>query len=262
MTLLDVLARHPEGAGLSDIARAARLHHATAHRLLATMGDARIVETREDNGKYRLGLRVLELASVVTEGLELRDVARPTLQWLARATAETVHLAALDGDEMVFLDRVDGGQPVMLRTRVGFRAPVHVTAVGKAVLAWSSDIDVARVLCGRTLRRYTDNTITEPAAFVRHLQQVRRQGFAVDNEEHRTTIRCVGVPIFDHSGDVVAAVSVAGPMFRLSARRTREIAELVKSGARRISRALGCPTHRSSDGPAYENEPRIGQHAR
>lgn len=256
LALLDVLARHPQGAGLSDLARAARLHHATAHRLLATMVDGRLVESREDNGKYRLGLRVLELAGVVTEGLELRDVARPTLLWLSKATGETVHLAALDGDEMVFLDRVDGGQPVMLRTRVGFRAPVHVTAVGKAVLAWSPGADVERVLGGRPLRRYTDNTITDPAAFVHHLQQVRRQGFAVDNEEHRVTIRCVGVPVFDHRGEVVAAVSLAGPMFRLSGRRTREMADVVKAGARRISRALGCPDRRLPGSRADEREPR------
>jgi IclR family KDG regulon transcriptional repressor len=253
LALLDALARHPNGAGLSETARAAHLHHATAHRLLATLAEARLVELREGDGRYRLGLRILELAGVVSDGLELRAIARPTLLALSKATGETAHLATLDGDAMVFLDRVDGGPPVMLRTRVGFRAPVHVTAVGKAVLAWSTDAEVERVIAVRGLERHTEHTITDPTAFVRHLRQVRRQGFAVDNEEHRLTIRCVGVPIFDHRGEVVGAVSIAGPMFRLSGRRIREIADLVKSGARQISGALGCPDRlapgSSSDDP-------------
>ncbi len=237
--LLDTLAQHPTGVGLSEVARAAKLHHATAYRLLSTLCDARLVELREGDRKYRLGLRVLELAGALGESLEIREVARPLLTWLAKTTGETVHLATLDGDEMVFLERVDGVQPVTLRTRVGFRAPAHVTAVGKAVLAFSPPLVVDRFLRGRQLKRYTLHTITGPDAFAAHLETVRRQGFAVDNEEHRLSIRCVGAPIFDHLGRPVAAVSIAGPMFRLSTRRMRELAEVVKQAARRISEALG-----------------------
>ncbi len=189
--------------------------------------------------KYRLGLKILDLAGHLVESLELREVARPTLLWLVAQTGETVHLATLDQDEMVFLDRVNGVQPVTLRTRVGFRAPVHVTAVGKAFLAFSSPALVDQVLRSRPLLRYTEHTITDRETFVAHLKSIRRQGFAVDNEEHRLTIRCVGAPILDHGGAPVAAVSIAGPMFRLSNRRIRMLATLVKEAAARISAALG-----------------------
>lgn len=254
MSLLNVVAESPSGASLSEIARRAKLHHATAYRLLSTLADCGFVGCRDDDRKYRLGLRILELAGALLEGLEIREVARPTLQWLARTTGDTVHLATLDRNEVVFLDRVDGVQPVILRTRVGFRAPAHVTAVGKAMLAFSPPAVVEKLLRSRPLTRYTEHTITARDAFLSHLEVIRRQGFAVDNEEHRETIRCVGGPIFDHRGLPMAAVSIAGPMFRLSAPRIRETAEFVKEAAGAISEALGYrplqpamrPRHRES----------------
>jgi DNA-binding IclR family transcriptional regulator len=236
--LLSLLAQQPGGAGLSEIARLSKLHHTTAHRLLSTLGAAGLVARHEDR-KYRLGLGLLELAGALVENLEIRTVARPTLLSLAQATGETVHLAALDGHEMAFLDRVDGVQPVTLRTRVGFRAPAHVTAVGKAVLAFSTPGLVARTLAAAPLTRHTPKTITNREAFLAQLDLIRRHGYAVDNEEHRLTIRCVGAPIFDHTGAPVAALSIAGPMFRLSQRRVRELVRLVKDAAAEVSRALG-----------------------
>lgn len=239
LLLLKLLAQQPGGLGLSEVARLSKLHHTTVHRLLATLVAGGLVDCRRDDRKYRLGLGLLELAGALVESLDIRNVARPALVGLARATGETVHLAALEGHEMVFLDRIDGVQPVTLRTRVGFRAPVHVTAVGKAVLAFSEPGSVARLLRAVPLARYTPNTITDHETFLAHLALVRRQGYAVDHEEHRLTIRCVGAPVFDHLGTPIAALSIAGPMFRLSQRRIREVADLVKATATDVSRALG-----------------------
>lgn len=237
--LLKLLAEQPGGIGLSEVARRSKLHHTTAYRLLSTLVASGLVDCRREDRKYRLGLGLLELAGALVENLDLRNVARPALVELARATGETVHLAALDGHEVVFLDRVDGIQPVTLRTRVGFRAPVHVTAVGKVMLAFSEPGFVARLVRSVPLTRYTPHTITEPAAFLTHLALIRRQGYAVDQEEHRLTIRCVGAPILDHLGTPIAALSIAGPMFRLSQQRIRDVADLVKATAESVSRALG-----------------------
>lgn len=237
--LLRILARHPSGIGLSEVARLSNLHHATVYRLLWTLGEGGLVECSQDDRRYKLGLGVLELAGALLETLEIRQVARPVLPWLAGISGETAHLATLDRDEMVYLDRVDGPHPVTLRTRLGFRLPAHATSVGKAFLAFSSPTVIERVLQSSRLARYTEHTITDRDVFLAHLEQVRRQGYAVDNQEHRLTIRCVGAPIFDHRGQPAAAVSIAGPVFRLSARRIRESAELVKEAARKISQALG-----------------------
>ncbi|MGH7333109.1 MAG: IclR family transcriptional regulator [Candidatus Rokuibacteriota bacterium] len=266
LSLLDILGQHAQGAGLSEIARRAKLHHATVYRLLSTLAAAGFVAYGPETRKYRLGLKILDLAGNLLANIELREAARPTLLRLAAQTGETVHLATLDQDEMVFLDRVDGLQPVTLRTRVGFRAPVHVTAVGKAFLAFSSPAAVERVLQSMPLLRHTEHTITDRATFLGHLETVRRQGFAVDNEEHRLTIRCVGAPILDHAGIPMAAVSIAGPMFRLSSRRIRALATLVKEAATHISAALGhavgraaplrplMPTHKNGPQPVALKE--------
>ncbi|HXG02988.1 MAG TPA: IclR family transcriptional regulator [Candidatus Binatia bacterium] len=251
--LLRLLAQHPGGLGLSEVARLANLHHATAYRLLWTLSAAGLVESGSADRRYRLGFRILELAGVLLDGLEVRQVARPVLPWLASLSGETAHLATLDRDEMVCLDRVDGPHPVTLRTRLGFRLPAHATSVGKAFLAFSAPAVVERVVQSGRLTRYTEYTITSREAFLAHLEQVRRQGYAVDNQEHRLTIRCVGAPIFDHRGQPVAAISIAGPVFRLSVRRIREVAELVREAARKISQALG---HAGSGSAPPEAPPR------
>lgn len=208
------------------------------------MVEARLVELRSDTGKYRLGLRMLDFADVVNEGLEIRAIARPTLLWLMNATGETVHIAMLDGTEMAYLDRIDGSHPVSLRTRVGFRAPLHVTAVGKAFLACMDEAEIDRILVKYSFTRHTEHTITNLRDFKRHLAQVRSQGFAVDDEEHRLTIRCVAAPVFDRSGKVAAAISVSGPTFRLTDHRMQELTRIVKTAALRISTDLGSPTNR------------------
>ncbi len=241
MLLLGTLARHPGGIGLSELARRSNLHHATAYRLLWSLGECGLVECSPGDRRYRLGFRILELAGTLLDTLEVRQVARPVLQWLAGISRETAHLATLDRGEMVFLDRVDGPHPVTLRTRLGFRAPAHATAVGKAFLAFSAPTVTEEVVRSRALVRYTEHTITDRGRFLAHLEKIRRQGYAVDNQEHRLTIRCVGAPIFDHRKQPVAAVSIAGPAFRLSARRLGESSELVREAARKISQALGHP---------------------
>jgi IclR family acetate operon transcriptional repressor len=225
--------------GLSHAARLSKLHHATAHRLLTTLRDGGLVDYLEDGKTYKLGMRLLDLAGTLLDTLDIREIARPTLAWLADASGETAHLATLDRDEMVFLDRVDGPQPVTLRTRVGFRAPVHATAVGKAFLAFMPERSCVGLLKARRLHRYTENTITDKRQLLIHLRQVRRQGYAVDNEEHRAAIRCVGAPVLNRDGRAVAAISVAGPTFRLRMPPGAELAGAVIEAGRRISAALG-----------------------
>lgn len=237
--ILSVLARYPRGVGLSEIARAASLHHATAHRLLQTLAAEGLAECGEADRRYRLGLRVLDLAGAVIETLDVREVARPVLAWLAATSGEAAQIATLDRDEMVVLERVDGPEPVTLvRTWLGFRMSIHDTALGKAFFAFAPP-EVVERLRTLPLTRSTEHTITDRAAFTAHLTLIRRQGYAIDNEERRLTVRCVGAPVFDHAGRTVAAIGIAAPALRLSLRRARERGEIVKEAAHRVSRALG-----------------------
>jgi DNA-binding IclR family transcriptional regulator len=162
--LLSLLAQHPKGVGLSELSRAAGLHHTTAHRLLWSLHEVGLVECGEDR-LYRLGLKILDLARALLGTLELREIAKPVLTWLATASEETAQLATLDRHEMVFLDRVDGPNPVTLRTRLGARAPVHCTSMGKAYLAFAPPRIVDAVLQAAPLTRYTENTFTDPELF-------------------------------------------------------------------------------------------------
>lgn len=238
-SLLQLVAQSPAPLRLTEISRRAQLNHATTHRLLASLVDYGLLTFEEAERRYRLGLRVLELAGVLLDSMEIVDVARPDLAKLAEEANETVHLATVERSEVVFLDRIDGTQPVSLRTRVGARAPIHVTAVGKAYLAFAEPSALDELRATLPLSRLTDRTITEWPVFLDHLATVRRQGYAIDNEEHRRTIRCVAAPILDYRRRVVAAVSVAGPSSRLTLRRTKQLARLVQDTAARISREIG-----------------------
>lgn len=256
--ILNILAQSPRGIGLSEIARAARLHHATAHRLLQTLVAGGLAECGEADRRYQLGLRVLDLAGAVIETLEVREVARPVLAWLAATSGEAAQIATFDRDEMVVLERVDGPEPVTLvQTRLGFRMAMHDTALGKAFLAFAPP-EVAERLRTLPLTRSTEHTITDRAAFTAHLAQIRRQGYAIDNEERRLTVRCVGAPIFDHAARTVAAIGIAGPAFRLSLRRARECGEIVREAAQRVSRALGYDGGRPSAFRETDSHPRGG----
>lgn len=257
--ILNLLAQSPRGIGLSEIARAARLHHATAHRLLQTLAAGGLAECGEVDRRYRLGLRVLDLAGALIETLEVREVARPVLAWLAATSGEAAQIATLDRDEMVVLERVDGPEPVTLvQTRLGFRMAMHNTALGKAFLAFAP-LEVAERLRTLPLRRSTEHTITDRVAFTAHLAQIRRQGYAIDNEERRLTVRCVGAPIFDHAARTVAAIGIAGPAFRLSLRRARECGEIVRKAAQRVSRALGYDGARATAFRQTDRHPRGGE---
>jgi IclR family acetate operon transcriptional repressor len=189
-------------------------------------------------GHYVLGLRLAELGHVALDTLEIRAKARPVLEGLMEATRETVHLMLLDGQTGLYVDRVESPQRVRVSSSVGHREYLHCSGVGKAILASLPPSRLAEVIA-RGLPRLTPRTITHPGRLRRHLAGVVRRGYAIDNEEGEPGIRCVGAPVFDHRGDVVASVSVAGPAYRLPLAQLAAWGPRVAEAAAAISAALG-----------------------
>lgn len=225
--------------GLGELARDVGLHPSTTHRLLSVLGRHGFAQRGTIRGRYVLGLRLAELGHQALDALELRAKARPILEGLMDATRETVHLMVLDGRTGLYVDRVESPQRVRVASSVGHRELLHCSAVGKAILAHLPAAQLAQVV-GRGLPRMTPRTITHPARLRRHLERVARRGFAIDNEEGEPGIRCVGAPVFDHRGDVVASVSVAGPAYRLPLNQLIAWGPQVREAAAAISTALGC----------------------
>jgi IclR family KDG regulon transcriptional repressor len=233
---------------LTELSRRLHLHVSTVHRLIVNLLRRGFVELDPDTGGYRLGFRVLRMGLRVLDRLDYRRTAQPLLRELNLQTQETVHLAVLQGDHAVSIEKFDSPQPVGLDARLGGLMPLHCTGVGKTLLAFQTDEPLAEMLRDLPLDRHTTHTITTLPQLKRELSKIREQGYAFDEEEAVVGLRCVAAPLLDHRGRVVAAFSVAGPSTRMTAERMQELASLVVETSRAISHRLGHnPAPRSSE---------------
>lgn len=251
LTILDAFLAVPGELGVNEIARQVKVHKSTVSRLCATLEQAGYLARDEQSGKFRLGPRVYQLAGIPLATLDLQRAARPVLLELVEACGETAHLAVLDGQEAVTIAVVDGYHTVRMAARVGRRAPLNASALGKVLLAGLPQDEVERLLVGRPLPRWTANTITDHAALFAHLAEIREQGYAVDLEELEDGLRCIGAPVYGPEGRVVAAISISGPRDRFTSQAIPRLGRLVRESAERISLRLGAVVLPSSaDGPA------------
>ena len=201
---------------LTDISQEVDINTSTTYRLVATLVNHNFLELDDLTGEYRLGFASLELARSYQTGSELLRVARPELIKLRDATSETVHLAVLDGMEIVYLEKLEGLHAIgLMSSRVGRRAPAYCTGVGKALLSQQDPDSVLENTDWETLIRFNERTIVEPDALLADFDLARSRGYALDDGEHEFEVRCVAAPIFDHSGEAFAALSVSGPRSRM-----------------------------------------------
>lgn len=232
-----VLAESEEPMRIGELAERAGRPKSTVHRLLATMLDLRVVE-QTDDGRYAIGLRLFEIGSRAAVRVSLRDVAVVELRDLSAKLGETSHVGVLDGDEVVYVEKVESEASIRMSSRVGRRNPLHCTGIGKALLAFQGEEAIDEV-CSRQLEARTEHTITDPKKLRKELAKTRERGFSIDDEEVELGLRCVGAPVLGADGRPVAAISVAGPAARMDPERCIAIGpDLIEAG-RRIARGLG-----------------------
>ena len=232
-----------------EIARSVGLHKSTVHRLLVVLEHHRLVQ--KGSGTYRLGTGLLELGEKASARLTLGGRAGSYLRDLSAHTGEGAHVTVLSDTEMLAIAHVEGRWNLQSLTRTGLRTQIHCTAAGKAVLAFLSPETCDSLLARLPFPRLTRRTIVTPAAFKLELVRVRAAGYAMDDEEFEDGLRCVGAPIFDHRGHVVASISVAAPVFRLGRDRLARVVRLVIDAAQRLSTEIGY------QGPALPRQPAV-----
>jgi DNA-binding IclR family transcriptional regulator len=242
--IFDTLAEHTSELALSELSRELHLHRSTVHRLLVVLEGDRYVEKDPVSGKYRLGSKLLELGTKVAAKLDLPAIARPFLEQLVRETGETAHLGVLRQGEVLSITNVESSRTLHTPRTVGRRTPAHCSSLGKCLLAFLPDAELNEFIEARGLRTYTVSTITSPEVLKAELQRVRERGCAVDDEEYEEGLKCLGAPVRDHAGGVIAAVSIAGPASRLRADRMPALADSVVKAAAGVSAALGCQSER------------------
>lgn len=236
--LLLALGDFPAEAGVTELARRLGLHKSTASRLLATLQRRGLVEQDEESGKYRLGLVVIRLAERAEKTLDLRTLARPDLERLARSTRETVGLAIVEGDRCLTVAQVDGPNMVACADRTGRTTPLHCGAAGKVLLATMPERDVMR-LARNGLAAFTERTITTLERLLEELARVRRRGFATAFSECEPGQNAVAAPVHDARGRVVASVDIWGPAYRITPARVAELTAEARATASAISIRLG-----------------------
>ena len=208
---LQILANLGEGErSLDQLATELGVHKTTVLRLLRTMEAERFVR-RDAAHRYRLGSRLFALADVAREQHVVRDVAAPHLRELNQKTGQTVHLAAWDNGEVVYIDKLDSVRSVRMYSQVGVPAALHCTAVGKVLLAAQPERQREALLASIDYHAYTPHTITDPDTLRDELDQVRARGWAQDRAEHESFINCIGAPVADQHGRIVGAVSLSVP---------------------------------------------------
>lgn len=240
--ILEELSSHP-GINLEDFAKACDLPKATLYRFLQTLTTLGYVR-RDENDRYSLTLRMFSIGSSSLEYTDLLSVSRPVAQKLSDLTGETVHIGMLEKTRAVYVLKIESAHTIRMFSRVGKHIPLHCTAIGKILIS-EMDKNARHELYeqihgkNKNFDKYTENTLITDAALDKELESVKLSGYGRDREEHELGITCIGAPIRDVSGKIIAAMSVSFPCFRFPEEKADEIISAVKNAALEISCAMG-----------------------
>jgi DNA-binding IclR family transcriptional regulator len=238
ISILEFFTAERHEAGVSDIARTLHLNKSTTFGLLSTLERRGYVEQNPDNGRYRLGLKSIEIGTTKLAGFPLTRAAHPVLCDLVARLGETAHLAVYDRGEVVYVDKVEADNALQISSFIGKRNPSYCTGVGKCLLAFQPEEEIERVIRAGLPPR-TPKTLVDPEIFKQELSRVRRNNRSRDEEEFVMGLICSASPIRDNRGQVCAAISVSAPTIRASSGTMSHIDDMVSEAATRISEALG-----------------------
>lgn len=238
LTIVDLFDEHTRELKITEISARIGLHKSTVHSLLKTLQLHGYIE-QDENGLYRLGMRLLEKGQLLLQGLDLRETAAGPMRRLSDATGQTVHLVIRDGAEGVYIDKVEGSKAAIRYSRIGRRVPLHSSAVGKVLAAFMSQAELETTLKEYEFIVHTPHTIANEASFREELRTVGEQGIAYDREENEPGVRCASAPVYDHQGQVAAAISISTMAAKVDDEELSSYVEQLRDTAEAISRGLG-----------------------
>jgi DNA-binding IclR family transcriptional regulator len=237
--VIDLLARAETPLSLSALAGELQIAKSTMHGILATLMSVGYVIRDAETNDYRLGFHLFEIGNAISRKLDERRIAAPYMQMLAEKTGETIHLAVLEDGEVLYLNKQESTSSIRIITESGLRLPVHCTGLGKALLSGLDNEEIVEIAERKGLEKYTETTITDVKALLKEIEKIRQIGYAQDKQEFVIGLRCVAVPIHDIVGKVVCAISLSGPISRMSGELLEcKRKQLVKAAAA-ISKKLG-----------------------
>ncbi|MBI1896081.1 MAG: IclR family transcriptional regulator, partial [Acidobacteria bacterium] len=238
--ILELMACSESGLSLPQLTRRLDLPKSSTHCLLTTLERCGYVYRNEADNRYKVTWKLFRLANVAPAGVKIRGQVRPFLQDLMIKTALTVHMAVLERQEAVLIEKIEPLGLTRRATWIGKTMDLHASAVGKVLLAHLPDDETLRIIREHGLPRYNENTITSIRRLKQEIAKIRDSGFATEDEEGELGFRCIGAPVFDHTNSVAAAISVAGTVEEINELNFSRIRDLVKGCAASISHSFGC----------------------
>ena len=236
--ILEEVARNREGIGLADLSKRVGLHNSTTFHLVKTMVSLGYIRQLKDK-RYRIGRPLFVLAASALDEMEMVSMATPVLEHLSLSTGESSHFAVRMSDDVVVMARTPGPSKFQLTDRVGVVRPAYCTALGKVILAALRPEQFDRYLDRVEFKPLTSKTIVDRQRFVQEIEDVRSSGIGFDDGEFDEEVRCAAMPVRDFSGDVVGAIGISGPVWRLSFQALQSRAKALAAAAAELSSALG-----------------------
>jgi DNA-binding IclR family transcriptional regulator len=224
---------------MSELARQVGLNRSTTYRILLSLERTGLVRKDEETGTYSLGLATFEIGNAYLSQMDLIQVCRPVMADLAQKVQETVHLAVLSNQEIVYVEKVDSPRTLGVISKIGQRGPLYSTALGKVLLAHQPKQEQSKIIREMRLKAFTVNTITSKKDLVKELKRVREQGYALDQRESEIDIECIGAAIKNYLGDTIAALSISGPQKKIKTAGDKEFINSVVEAANLISSRMG-----------------------
>jgi DNA-binding IclR family transcriptional regulator len=238
-SILEEVARNRDGIGLADLSKRVGLHNSTTFHLVKTMVSLGYIRQIKDSKRYRIGRPLFALAASALDEMEMVSIATPVLDELSRKTGESSHFAARMSDAVVVMARTPGPGAFQLTERVGVVRPAYCTALGKVILAALRPDQLDRYLERVELKSMAANTITNPQKLRREIEEVRRTGIGYDDGEFNDEVRCAAMAVRDFSGQVIGAIGISGPVWRLSMQTLQNRARTLGNAAEQLSEAFG-----------------------
>jgi IclR family transcriptional regulator, KDG regulon repressor len=239
LDLIEYLSLEKNGSGITEVGNKLGLHKSTVHRLLNALVKRGYVEKDRQTSRYSLGLKFIEIGSLRLNHIELKTEAAPYLRHLAETTRQPVHLAILDGIEAVYIDKIEPVSNLRMYSQIGRRVPVFCSALGKSLLSDLTDDELDKTMIKIEFRNFTKMTHMKAESLHSDILATRLRGWSIDDEEHEEGIRCIGAPVKDYTGKIIAALSVSGDKNVISPERDHEISGMVMNTAQTISRRMG-----------------------
>jgi DNA-binding IclR family transcriptional regulator len=238
-TVLRCFSKEGSHFKISELARQLHLDRSTTYRILLSLEKCGFVEKDEKTGEYSLGMAAFEVGNAFIRQMDFVKISKPIIADLALSVQETVHLAVLSNTEIVYVDKADSPRTLGVISKIGQRGPVYCTALGKVLLAHQPQAELTRIIQEIKLRPYTKNTITSKKVLAEELKEIRKKGYSLDRREIEEDVECIGAPIRDHRGEVIAALSISGPQKKIATPNEGQFVNQVVKAAALISSKIG-----------------------